>query len=86
MHGCEHTAVLPGSAPEPLTASCRRCAETGQRPVALRRCLVCGNVACCDSTPGQHAAEHFRETGHPVMVSFEPGETWRWCYLDKSLV
>ena len=30
-------------------------------------------------------AEHHEETGHPVMRSFEPGESWRWCYLDRRL-
>jgi len=29
--------------------------------------------------------EHFRQTGHPVMRSVEPGEAWRWCYLDEIL-
>ena len=24
-------------------------------------------------------------TGHPVMRSFEPGEAWRWCYVDDLL-
>ncbi|MDT5130497.1 MAG: hypothetical protein QOH54_6141, partial [Mycobacterium sp.] len=23
--------------------------------------------------------------GHPVMRSVEPGETWRWCYVDIRL-
>jgi hypothetical protein len=30
----------------------------------------------------RHATAHFRETGHPVMRSFEPGEDWRWCFVD----
>ena len=64
-------------------SGCARCAETGQVPVALRRCLVCGNVACCDSSPGAHAAAHFRRTGHPVVESAEPGESWRWCYVHR---
>ena len=28
---------------------------------------------------------HFHDTGHPVMRSFEPGEAWRWCYVDDLL-
>jgi CPA1 family monovalent cation:H+ antiporter len=32
-----------------------------------------------------HATHHFQDTRHPVMRSFEPGETWRWCYVDKQL-
>ncbi|HEY1176135.1 MAG TPA: UBP-type zinc finger domain-containing protein, partial [Phytomonospora sp.] len=53
--------------------------------VHLRMCLDCGNVACCDSSPGQHATAHYKETGHPVMRSAEPGEEWRWCYVDEVL-
>jgi CPA1 family monovalent cation:H+ antiporter len=48
-------------------------------------CLACGNVACCDSSPGTHATKHYRSTGHPVMRSAEPGEEWRWCYEDDLL-
>jgi uncharacterized UBP type Zn finger protein len=48
-------------------------------------CLTCGHVACCDSSPHQHASEHFRATGHPVMRSAEPGEDWRWCNIDDRL-
>ena len=48
-------------------------------------CLTCGNVGCCDSSVGQHATRHFRDSGHLVMRSFEPGETWRWCYLHERL-
>jgi CPA1 family monovalent cation:H+ antiporter len=40
-------------------------------------------VACCDSSPYRHATKHFHDTQHPVMRSFEPGETWRWCYVDE---
>ena len=60
---------------------CQECLDEGIRWVALRQCLECGHVACCDSSPQQHATAHFRETAHPVMQSAEPGETWRWCYL-----
>ena len=48
-------------------------------------CLTCGHVACCDSSPLRHATAHYRETGHPVMRSVEPGEAWRWCYVDDLL-
>lgn len=51
----------------------------------LRMCMTCGHIGCCDSSPHQHASEHFRETGHPVMRSVEPGEDWRWCYIDVRL-
>lgn len=65
---------------EPATY-CQACLDDGTQWVALRRCLECGNVACCDSSPKQHATMHFHETTHAVMQSAEPGEDWRWCYV-----
>ena len=69
----------PGPAPQ-----CADCIREGTAPIHLRMCLTCGNVACCDSG-GAHATAHYRGTGHPVMRSIEPGETWRWCYPDERL-
>jgi Na+/H+ antiporter len=60
---------------------CQACLDEGTQWVALRRCLECGNVACCDSSPKQHATRHFHESTHPVMQSAEPGEDWRWCFV-----
>jgi monovalent cation/hydrogen antiporter len=65
--------------------TCARCLEEGLTWVHLRMCLKCGNVACCDSSPGKHATQHFHDSRHPVMRSFEPGETWRWCFVDLQL-
>jgi Na+/H+ antiporter len=67
------------------TDTCAACVEEGTTWVHLRMCLKCGNVACCDSSPRKHSAQHFHDTRHPVMRSFEPGETWRWCYVDSQL-
>ena len=64
---------------------CLDCVREGTRTVHLRICLSCGNVGCCDSSVGRHAARHHRNTRHPVMRSLEPGEAWRWCYLDDRL-
>ena len=77
----------PQVEPEPLTpGKCQECDEHGEDTWAhLRMCLTCGHVGCCDSSPHQHASEHFRATGHPVMRSAEPGENWRWCYIDVRL-
>ncbi len=69
----------------PLSEVCEDCVREGTRTVHLRMCLTCGNVGCCDSSVGQHATRHFRRTGHAVMRSFEPDETWRWCYLHQRL-
>jgi hypothetical protein len=70
----------------PLTPQgCPDCEREGLVPVHLRLCLACGNVGCCDSSVGRHASRHYRETGHEVIRSFEPGEAWRWCYVDEVL-
>jgi Na+/H+ antiporter len=77
---CDHLADTPAveTAAEPACADCLR---EGTTWVALRQCLACGKVGCCDSSPRRHATAHFRETTHPVMESAEPGEDWRWCYV-----
>jgi CPA1 family monovalent cation:H+ antiporter len=53
--------------------------------VHLRLCLTCGHVGCCDSSAPRHATVHAANSGHPVMQSAEPGEPWRWCYVDELL-
>ena len=66
------------------------CAECTQHPdgwwVHLRRCAACGHVGCCDSSPAQHATGHFRATGHPIMTSFEPGESWFWDFRSEKII
>jgi hypothetical protein len=54
--------------------------------VHLRLCLTCGHVGCCDSSPLRHARGHAFAVGHPIVASFEPGENWRWCYVDEKYV
>jgi len=66
----------------PLTpGECEECVRDGTRWVHLRLCLDCGHVGCCDSSPQRHASAHFRDEGHRVMQSHEPGESWRWCFV-----
>jgi CPA1 family monovalent cation:H+ antiporter len=77
---CDDLGCYPHIDAEPATY-CQACIDEGTQWVALRRCLECGNVGCCDSSPRQHATGHFHETQHPVMQSAEPGEDWRWCYV-----
>ncbi|MDF6044807.1 UBP-type zinc finger domain-containing protein [Streptomyces sp. JH14] len=86
MMECPHVLELPRAEPAPLSATCPECLAAGTHPVQLRLCLTCGHVGCCDSSPLQHATGHFKETGHPVMRSFEVGENWRWCFEDGSIV
>ncbi|WP_344239978.1 UBP-type zinc finger domain-containing protein [Actinocorallia libanotica] len=68
---------------EPSGEGCVECLRKGGRWVHLRMCRSCGHVGCCDSSPGRHATGHYREAGHPVVSSFEPGEDWWWCYADE---
>ena len=52
--------------------------------VHLRRCAQCGHIGCCDSSPSQHAREHFQQSGHRYIQSFEPGEDWYWDYTEDA--
>jgi len=81
---CAHLTEA-GTDAEPTTAGCAEHRPDDGPPVHLRLCLTCGHVGCCDSSRPRHATAHYEQTGHPVMRSFEPGETWRWCYIDELL-
>jgi len=70
----------------PSAQGCEECLKSGSRWVHLRLCLTCGHVGCCDSSPHRHATKHFHATHHPIIQSFEPGEDWRWCYIDQAIV
>ena len=91
MMSCAHTTEFDApsfSFPEPgPDAVCEDCAKLGESVWShLRICLTCGHVGCCDSSPHKHATVHHKDTAHPVMRSYEPGESWRWCYVDHRLV
>ncbi|GAA1448485.1 UBP-type zinc finger domain-containing protein [Leifsonia poae] len=79
----ETTSIDP--AVPPSGPVCVECTETDGWWFHLRRCASCGHVGCCDSSPSQHATAHFRETGHRVIRSFEPGETWFYDYETEQL-
>jgi len=64
---------------------CEECLKMGARWVHLRECLTCGHVGCCDDSPNTHATKHFHATKHPVIQSAQPGEDWRWCYIDEVM-
>jgi uncharacterized UBP type Zn finger protein len=86
---CDHLRRLSASRPTPVVPSahgCEECLRTGDGWMHLRLCMTCGHVGCCDSSPNKHATRHSRETHHPVVKSFEPGEDWAWCYPDQELV
>ena len=78
---CDHLKS-PENAP-PRAKGCQECLQTGDTWVHLRRCLYCGHISCCDSSKNKHATKHFHRSKHPVVQSFEPGESWKWCYVDE---
>jgi ubiquitin-hydrolase Zn-finger-containing protein len=81
---CPDIAELgPDPAPSTLEG-CEDCLAQGTGWVHLRLCLGCGKVGCCDSSPERHASRHAAEVGHPVIRSFQPGETWRWCFVHQT--
>jgi hypothetical protein len=34
----------------------------------------------------RHARGHAFAYEHAIVQSLEPGEDWRWCYLDETFV
>ncbi|MFG3618812.1 Na+/H+ antiporter [Nocardia sp. NPDC047654] len=82
---CAHLRDAPLVRAHAGPDECAECVAEGLAWVHLRMCLSCGHVACCDSSPGNHATKHHGASGHPVMRSVEPGEAWRWCYVDELL-
>ncbi|WP_354644667.1 UBP-type zinc finger domain-containing protein [Kitasatospora camelliae] len=79
---CEHLDQA-GEFPLPAVRECEDCRAAGTGWVHLRQCLVCGHVACCDSSPKRHAYAHAQaHGGHDLARSIERGEEWAWCYAD----
>ena len=68
---------------KPSAPGCEECLKMGSTWVHLRECLECGHVGCCDSSINKHATKHFHATKHPIVRSIQPGEHWKWCYVDE---
>ncbi len=77
---CEHFIDLVPV--EPKSSVCDECVAAGDTWVHLRLCLTCGNVGCCDASRNRHARKHWGSEGHPVIQSFEPEESWKYCFED----
>jgi uncharacterized UBP type Zn finger protein len=82
---CAHVAAHQKNV-KPRSEGCEECLTMGDTWVHLRMCLECGHVGCCDSSKNKHATAHFHQTRHPIMRSIEPGEHWRWCYVDEIML
>ena len=68
----------------PSGNGCKECLELGDTWVHLRLCMSCGHVGCCDNSKNKHATKHFAATAHPIILSYERGEEWGWCYVDQG--
>ena len=80
---CEHVEVIRDDWPPVADAACEECVRAGREDwVSLRRCLSCGHIGCCDSSPGLHATAHHRQTGHPMVRATH--QDWVWCYVDEA--
>jgi uncharacterized UBP type Zn finger protein len=80
---CSHLDQIANVTPSSMDG-CSECLASGGRWVHLRVCLTCGQVGCCDSSPSRHASRHAAASGHPLVMSFEPGEDWVWCFVDEQ--
>lgn len=82
---CQHIKEIT-TLKEPKECACEECRKHGGHWLHLRTCQTCGVTLCCDDSPKKHMTQHFHETGHPVIISAEPGERWMWCYVDSAFV
>lgn len=80
---CPHLKEVNEDIKARTPEGCEECLASGDEWVHLRLCLSCGHVGCCDSSKNKHATKHFKETHHPIIKSFQPGEDWEWCYIDE---
>lgn len=71
---------------KPSGEGCVECLAAGGWWLHLRRCAECGHIGCCDSSPTQHASQHAKASGHPVIASFEPGEDWFYDYEQEAMI
>ncbi|RMB62196.1 cation:proton antiporter domain-containing protein [Tessaracoccus antarcticus] len=76
---CRDLADAPLHIKPASMTSCTQCEAEGRRPEDLALCLTCGHIGCVEGL--HHAQQHFEDTGHPVLRSFTPGESWRRCLV-----
>ncbi len=81
---CSHLDQIALVTPD--AEGCSQCIALGDTWVNLRLCLTCGQVGCCDDSKNKHASKHYAEVGHPIIMSYQPGEDWVWCYSDETRV
>lgn len=84
MADCSHLDHVQLTELPEQSDGCEDCLAAGTPWLHLRICVECGHVGCCDDSPEQHATNHWKQTGHPIIRSLEPGETWSWCFEDET--
>ena len=84
MAECKHLDQINDVTPS--SSGCEECLALGDSWVHLRMCLTCGRVACCNSSKNKHATKHYEASNHPLIESAQPGEDWRWCYIDQVFI
>jgi uncharacterized UBP type Zn finger protein len=82
---CTHLDRIEQVSPS-STEGCSECMASGDRWMHLRMCLTCGQVGCCDTSRNKHASKHAAAHDHPIAASFEPGESWAWCFVDEVML
>jgi uncharacterized UBP type Zn finger protein len=81
--GCSHLATIRDV--KPSADGCEDCLKIHDTWVHLRMCLACGHAGCCDDSKNKHATKHYHATHHPIITSLEPGEDWKFCYVDDVM-
>jgi hypothetical protein len=82
---CSHISAIT-TVKNAKRRECEECVKIGSGWVHLRTCQECGTTRCCDSSPNRHASKHAKASGHPVIASAEPGESWLYCFPDDAFV
>jgi len=83
MPVCAHLDTVQITELPEAADGCEDCLQTGDVWLHLRICLQCGKIGCCDDSPNRHASAHAGSSGHPIIRSLEPGETWSWCFVEQ---
>jgi 3-deoxy-D-manno-octulosonate 8-phosphate phosphatase KdsC-like HAD superfamily phosphatase len=78
---CSHLSKIRDVQPN-TPEGCEECLAIGDDWVHLRLCMSCGHVGCCNDSKNKHATKHFIASHPPIIRSFEPGESWMFCFPD----
>jgi len=81
---CRHLNMIQVT--EPTRDVCQQCVESGDIWPALRMCLICGFVGCCDTSVNKHMKAHYEAIGHCIFRSIRMEEGWGWYYEDNAFL